>query len=771
MKCIPPVFRPAPLLALALLCPAHAADPSADTGIEMAAAKTDENTVELETVVVSGTRGTLSDSLPATTAGVTATELRERVFINTEDALRNLPNVSIRKRYVGDRNALIGGRSHGTLQAPRGVVYADGVLLSNFLGRFNAPRWNMVAPEEISRVDVVYGPFSALYPGNSIGTTVLITTRDPDQLSASGRMQYFTQTYKDYGYEDDYAGRQYSLFGGDRWGDWSGTLGVNRLQNKSQPMQYATGTRISAPTEAESSSAVDVTGALADLDPRNQARLILGPDGGAIEDDEQDQVKAKLAYENPLFRADAQFGYWRNDYERHGVSFLRDAAGNTVSRGLIRYQDQVYSVANSAFGPQDGVEEHLMYALTARTKRDSGWNASTVVSLYDIAEDELHASVPASAGSLAGTITDGAGTGWWNVDVQASYRSDGLPHTLTVGYYHSRYDLESEKFNAADWRSDLRGSLSEASFGSTLTQALYAQDAWRFAPGWTATAGVRLERWQAYDGERRKTEGESIVTALYDERDADAVSPKFSLSWSPADWTLRYSMGRGVRFPTVSELFQGSQSGSTIVNNDPNLKAEDSIAHDLTWERGIGIHELRVSLFHDDIEDSIFQQTNINVTPNVTNIQNVDRVVTSGVELVYGAHDLLPGVDLDANIALSRSKIEENTNVPASEGKDWPRVPRVRGNLVVNWRFLPAWNANLSARHSGRQYNELNNSDTRSDVFGSASKFTTVDARVGYRFLERFEVAVGIENLTDEHYYIFHPYPGRTYLAEFRGAF
>jgi len=399
VKCIPHAILPAPLLALALLFPAHAAEPSTD--LEVAAAKAAGNAVELETVVVSGTRGKLSDSLPATTAGVTATELRERIFINTEDALRNLPNLSIRKRYVGDRNALIGGRSHGTLQAPRGVVYADGVLLSNFLGRFNAPRWNMVAPEEISRVDVVYGPYSALYPGNSIGTTVLITTRDPDELSASGRVQYFTQSYQDYGYEDDYSGRQYSLYGGDRWGDWSGTLGVNRLQNRSQPMQYATGTRIADPTEAQNGSAIDVTGAIADLDPRGQPRLILGPDGGAIEDGTQDQVKTRLAYENALFRADAQFGYWRNDYDRHGVSLLRDGAGNTVSRGVIRYQDQIYNVSNSAFGPQDGVEEHLMYALTARTKRDSGWNASTVVSLYDIAEDELHASVPTSADALS----------------------------------------------------------------------------------------------------------------------------------------------------------------------------------------------------------------------------------------------------------------------------------------------------------------------------------------------------------------------------------
>ena len=40
----------------------------------------------------------------------------------------------------------------------------------------------MIAPEEIERIDVLYGPYSATYPGNSIGTTVAIRTRRPFSL-------------------------------------------------------------------------------------------------------------------------------------------------------------------------------------------------------------------------------------------------------------------------------------------------------------------------------------------------------------------------------------------------------------------------------------------------------------------------------------------------------------------------------------------------------------------------------------------------------------
>ncbi|WP_320043096.1 Plug domain-containing protein [uncultured Desulfobacter sp.] len=44
---------------------------------------------------------------------------------------------------------------------PRTMVFADGIMLSNPSGRDT--KWVMVAPEEIERVDIIYGPYSALY--------------------------------------------------------------------------------------------------------------------------------------------------------------------------------------------------------------------------------------------------------------------------------------------------------------------------------------------------------------------------------------------------------------------------------------------------------------------------------------------------------------------------------------------------------------------------------------------------------------------------------
>ena len=161
---------------------------------------------QLKAVVVtgSGMRSPLDPNLPNSTASRTAEQLQEQNLFNPEDALEHLPSLTVRKRFFGDRNANLAGRSYGTLQPGRSLVYLDGYLISNFLGRFDAPRWNMVNNEAIERVDALFGPFSAIYPGNSIGTTVVISERKPKGFEASASIKFNRQSFDEYASSDTY---------------------------------------------------------------------------------------------------------------------------------------------------------------------------------------------------------------------------------------------------------------------------------------------------------------------------------------------------------------------------------------------------------------------------------------------------------------------------------------------------------------------------------------------------------------------------------------
>jgi iron complex outermembrane receptor protein len=153
-------------------------------------------------IVVVGSREA-AEKTPQTKESADAARLRATVNLrNTEDALRYFPSLFVRKRHVGDTQAPLATRTSGVGASARSLVYADGVLLSALIGNnnnFASPRWGMVAPEEIERVDVLYGPFSAQYPGNSIGAVVNITTRMPDKLEASATVAGNLQTFHQYG--------------------------------------------------------------------------------------------------------------------------------------------------------------------------------------------------------------------------------------------------------------------------------------------------------------------------------------------------------------------------------------------------------------------------------------------------------------------------------------------------------------------------------------------------------------------------------------------
>lgn len=756
---------------------------------------------QLAPVLVSGNgvRSGLAADVPSNSASKTAEDLREQNLVNPEDALKYVPNTSIRKRYIGDRNSMIGGRSFGTLQPSRGLAYVDGYLISNFLGRFDGPRWNMITPEAIARVDVLYGPFSAIYPGNSIGTTVVTTEREPRGFEASARITGYRQRFELYDDAADYDGHQLSAFVGSRLdsGLWY-SLSANRQNSTSQPMNYYTVSADAAGVfPAVTGTAVPVTGIRYDEDPKGRRRAVFGASGGAIDHTVQDTLKLKLGYEfTPELVASAMLGGWTNDTRNSNRSFLRDASGATLWSGRVTDGVNTFNIPLSAFAPSNRDEMHRHGGITLKTKYATGWNGSIVYSNYRIVSDiARQANLPEdqAASGGAGSWTRRDGTGWNTFEVQAAYRpsegdfTDGR-HALTLGAHRNAYLLDSPTSNASDWRST-ETTLAQRYRGRTEVTALYAQDAWRLREDLVLTLGLRHERFVTRDGEQLLRVASCTAAAgvdcvdngdgsfnrvlAYPQRRLSGSSPKASISWhAEEDLLLKASFGRGVRFPNVEELYNGTFTASAQTQSDPNLKAERSDALELSAEKDWEQHRLRVSVFHDAVRDAILRQSDTTVTPSVTRVSNVDRVKTSGLEIVWQTQDwLLRGLSLDANAAFAHSKVTANAADPASVGKYWLRVPKLRANLLATYRPTRQWMGSLGIRHSGRAYNDTYNLDVQPDVYGGVSSFTFVDLRGSYKLTPQVELALGVDNLADSRGFQAHPYPGRTVFTELRASY
>ncbi len=701
---------------------------------------------------------------PAPRYGVDAEAIGRINVSSSEDALRYAPNLHVRKRFAGDNNALVSVRSTSSRQSARTLVYADGLLLSNLLGSdFGfAPRWSMVAPQDIERVDVLYGPYSARYPGNSLGATILIRTWMPERFSASGGVQFLDQDFREYGQHRHYTGQRYSAALGDRQGRWAWRLGLERLDNQGQPVSYYSALRSDV---AAGATDAQVSGAVAYRDPFGRPAYLLGVNGEGATDTRSDQAALRATYDlAPEVQLALNVVDWKQTQDNRTGSWLRDADGRIVDAGAVAIDGMRYLLPANAFAPGHGESERRLYGLSLRSEHAFGWNYSLVASRFDTVRDDIRTA--SAAGGGPGTLARGDGSGWDNLDLQADYRAGAAAaHRISLGLHLDEYRLDSRVYASDDWRHGGPAVLNSAFAGNTRTQALFVQDAWDFAPDWQLLAGLRFERWRAFDGRRQA----SATRVDYASRNDDHWSPKLALQRAlDGGWTARLSLARAWRMPTVGELFQGSISGNAIVNSDPGLKPEDAFSKDLTIERrGIGNTDLRMSLYEDDVRDTLFSQTDSTVFPTVTRIQNVDRVRTRGVELAMQARDAgVDGLDLSASLAWNHARTLQNRRNPASVGKRFYRIPEWRADAAASYRFAPWLRATLAGRYSGRQYNSLDESDVNPGTFGGASRYLVFDARVDVTLPRGWSLALGADNLFDERYYVYHPYPGRSWTAE-----
>jgi iron complex outermembrane receptor protein len=724
-------------------------------------------TQAMNIVRVNGGRPTsLPAQIPTTIEGINAQQIEERInATDSEDALKYLPSLNVRKRFAGDYDhAVLASRASGTGNSARSLVYADGILLSNLLGNGASytPRWGMVTPEEIERVDVLYGPFSAAYPGNSVGAVVDYQTRMPKQLEGHVRVSGFAQHFSQYATHDNYYGRQASAALGDRSGAFSWWLDVSRLDNDGQPIGFANKL---VPAGTSTGAATPVTGALADRNPSDRDWLILGATNQVHT--VQDHAKVKLAYDlSPVLRASYTLGWWHNDAERRSESYLRDGAGNVVTSGTIAVDGRRYQLLPSDFAPARGELEHLMHGLSLKRHAKDVFDWEVAYSRYDYRKDRARVATdfvagPDSAG--AGNVTDMHGSGWNTAALKGTWRPDGA-HVIDLGVQRDAAKLRTRVVNSADWIGATTGRHVSTFNGETRLESLYAQDTWRIDDNWKATLGARLERWRAFGGALSAAGGGLLP---FGARSETSWSPKAALAWRANDaWTLKASSGRAVRNPTAAELFQGSIVDERIVNTDPNLRAERSWTGELTAERITGGGSLRATLFHETTRDALYSQP---LTATVNTVQNVGRIRTSGLELAQQADDLwLRGLSFSSSLTYADSRIAANDALPASVGKRQPRVPRWRANALASYRFGERWSGTLGARYSGRQYGTLDNSDPHGGTYMGVSDYLVADLRLRYRFDAHWSGALGVDNLGGEKYWAFHPYTQRTVVAELK---
>jgi iron complex outermembrane recepter protein len=698
---------------------------------------------------------------------------------NTEDLMKYAPDFFVRSRYIGDNNGVPGFRGTHSTQSARSLVMVDGFVVSNFLGNSFSfpPAWGMVSPDEVKQFDIVYGPYSARYPGNSMGGIVNITTRPPERTEAFATIQGFLQPYDQYGTHDSFRGGSAELGFAfkQKDGPFSVRLSARRLVNDSQPMQfYQFGYRAAA--YGNPAAGVPVTGAVIDpglmpVSGTNVRAPVVG-DFSSIET-RQDQLRGQLRFDEGDVHVEGLFTYWWNvEKTLHPKTYLRDASGNpfygsTANGGLVSFNGNSYALnPASVFNLGIARKDEWLAGLKLEAPLagfDVRINLSTLQ--FD-RQDALQSNGYANGiANGAGQVTTQGPTGWYTGDVLAT-RTFGS-HQLALGMNANRYETDRSIFTTADWRAATGRTFSSRTFGKTRTIGIFAEDEIALGDAITVTAGIRADWWRAYDG---GLTGQR-VEIRYPARKASAISPKLAARLEVAPgWAAELSLALATRFPTVGELFQGSLNGDGSFNPnsfDINLKPERSLDANLLIRHAMGPVTLTGSIFYQRVRNAIFSYVGFNQNNvSTSSFKNIDVTRQYGAELIAEARNWpLAGLDIEANAAWIDAVTVRNLADPASEGVQFPRIPRWRLNGNIRYAMTERLQGVVGFRYASRPNTDIDGV-YRGDTYGYTSELFALDAKLNWRLDHGLRLSAGVNNITNDRAWVFHPYPQRTFLIE-----
>lgn len=706
------------------------------------------------------------ENVASTTASVDASTINTSInAASVEDTIKYLPSLVVRKRHIGDNFAPIATRTSGLGSSARSLIYADGAILSALIANNNgngSPRWTLVTPEEIERIDVLYGPFSAAYSGNSIGTVVNITTRLPEKLEARVSALVNIQEFSLYGTDQTLPTRQFSASLGNRFGPLALFASFTRTNARSQPVSI---TSIAGRTNPAGTS-----GGFDELNRLGAPIRVLG--AGGIEHHVQDTLKLKAALDlSDDIRASYVFGLWTDDTTSTVDTYLNSIAGGqsyaTANSGTtagfnsaVYYRDaRHFSHAVSLLGSAPKLEWQII-GTAYHYDRDLQSTPSTATTGLTVNR------LPAAFAGGPGSVQRQDGTGWITLDAKAALHI-GSSHILSAGAHFDRYRLDTNTFLINDWQNlATQGALSAASRGQTRTSALWVQDAIEISESLLLTIGARQEWWRASNGFNLTASGLSIMQPV---RRKSTLSPKGSLEWqATAAWSARFSIGQAWRFPTVGELYQATTVGTLLTNPNPDLRPERARSAELAVERKNDAGFLRFSVFNELIKDALISQsgTVAGTAATATFVQNVDRTRARGLEIAAVQRGILPGIDLQGSVTYADAQTRRNVGFPASVGKLLPSVPHWKAAMVVTWHPAEPVALTVAARYASRNYATLDNSDIVGQTYQGFYKYFVIDARAQFKVNDRMEFAIGVDNLNNDKYFLFHPFPQRSFSAE-----
>lgn len=698
--------------------------------------------IKLEEIVVTATRTEKElETAPGSVSVVTKDDIKKRNIKSVDEALNTTPGV-YNNRTKGLLDSIPYVALRGIPGSYRTLVMVDGITLNDAFSGGIKP--GGFASEDIERIEVVRGPFSSLYGGYAMGGVVNIITKMPEKREFTLKTGYGSSWDRGDAMDDI---KKYYLSYGDKF-----------KEKVSLFVSYgykATGGYPSDLNVQSSQPTAGITGWSYTTSNQGNTRYLIGDKGDNRWWD--DNITLKAGYDfSKTSKVNLTFMRTRFESNRDEPhTYLRDAAGNEVwSYGTVRE-------ASFLTGDVGGIKD--LYNLNYET-RFSNLKAKLSLGLVDQGENWY-----VTPGTTASTTRSG-GPGTVNETPNSSYNADlqfTLPlferHILTFGGSFRQGKADTEQYNLTNWKDEeSKTTLAYQSKGKDRTYAVFVQDEIIILDNLTAYIGFRQDWWETYDGYVNQA-GTAGYPKNYDLRDASSFSPKAALVYKPFEkTTLRTSIGKAFRPPTVNELYGTSIfSGITYAGN-PDLKPETTTSWDISAEQGLWKGaKIKATYFENYLKDLIYSQT---VSATYWERINAGKAESKGVEL-EAEQKLDKWLKIFANFTYNNGKITENAAKPQTVGKKLLYLPEKMFNVGADIEKGP-FSSSIIARYIGKRYTDDENRDKVNNVYGSHDPYFTADAKVSYKITKFATVSLSVDNIFDRDYFAFYKAPGRSWFGE-----
>ncbi len=749
-------------LCLALLAGAAPRE-AAGQGAEEEAAD-----ASLAPVVVTATRSPAAElGVPASVSVVGRRELEQRQPVRLGDALADVPGLYIRGAAMGAAHP---GTGQGVLslrgvpRTPRTLVMIDGQPVNNALtGGINVVG---IPLDSVERVEVVRGPYSALYGGAAMGGVVNFLTGSPDDPLTEVRAGLGTMGQ-----------RGAAIVHRKRYeGGLGVALSVGYRENAGDP---DAGYVIKTLPRGAVTAGTPVTGVRPTTDPDGSPRYWVGTQGARPWSQSNAQLSLHYAL-SASTKLVAGLGW--ADYalgHRRPESFLRDAAGMPVYAGAVLFDDAgttrgLTLSQTDWFTATPAGERDRRIFVRAEHRLDGGGELRAQVGT--LRHDFFYAQGTtgvAQYDSGPGNLTEQPNR---RIDAELSLRAPVTSSWVLVGGASlNRSTLDRTVRALSDWRdTGSTGALLGADGGSADNAALFLQSEHYFDNGVTAYVGGRYDR---YRTEGRTLQNVAPVFAQqYPEREFDQFSPKLALVWEARRWlSLRASYGEGFRPPSLFDLYGltvvGVGAATLVYEPSPLLEPERVKAFELGADMAFeGGGRASVTLYRQRLEDLVYRKTLPTSTPIVTRTraENVGEADVDGIEASVRWPTGLPGLRAFGSLTHQlRYEISRNDSDPAMVGKKLTDVPRTAWSIGLEYERGP-WSGLVVARHVGHVFpsGDDMNQDRYQGVSGAYDRYTVVAARLAWRFDRHWRLSLAVDNLTDRVYFVSNRQPGRTVYGE-----